>query len=480
MANWDLGELARAAGADIRGGELPVSVEAVGTDSRSLPSACLFVALRGERFDGHDFVPNAVAAGARAILIDARGDDQLPVLGVPRLIADDTLIALGAVATHARHQHAKPVVAVTGSNGKTTTKELCAAALGVGGEVHKTAGNLNNLIGVPLTLLAWPDAAWAGVVEMGMNAPGEIARLTEIASPDVGLITNANRVHLEGLGSVAAVGRAKGELYANLAADAVAVVNIDDPVIAAEALPLAGTRRRITFGWAAEAHVRVVSAVSVADGLSVRFAIDGRNYDATLPLFGPHNAYNAAAALAAGIALGFDSADRVGAMCARLAEVELPAGRLDLIRDLAINGTTTISVIDDTYNANPDSMAAAFAAQTALAGDARRIAVLGDMFELGADAAALHRDVGAAAASAGVELLFALGALGGELAAGAQAGGADAHAFDDISSLLAALDGSLRDGDWLLVKGSRGMRMERVVAHLKALAASAAGSAPRD
>ena len=190
MTAWELGALARAAEGEIRGGGLPVRVQAVGTDSRSLPPASLFVALRGDRFDGHAFVPQAVKAGALAVVVDEQGDKALAGLGVPRVVVRDTLVALGDMAHYVRSLSGRPAAAVTGSNGKTTTKELLAAALAVRGPVHKTTGNLNNLIGMPLTLFGWPADAWAAVLEMGMNAPGEIARLVAVAAPQVGVITN--------------------------------------------------------------------------------------------------------------------------------------------------------------------------------------------------------------------------------------------------------------------------------------------------
>jgi UDP-N-acetylmuramoyl-tripeptide--D-alanyl-D-alanine ligase len=445
MSGWELGALA---------------LEAVGTDSRSLPPACLFVALRGERFDGHRFCAEAVRAGATAVMVDRKGAADCGVTGVPLLIVADTQRALGDMAAHVRREHGKPAVAVTGSNGKTTTKELTAAALSARGPVHKTQGNLNNLIGVPQTLFAWPSGAWAGVIEMGMNAPGEIARLTEITAPDVGLITNVAPAHLEGLGTVDAIGRAKGELFAGLSAKAVAVVNADDEVIQRVAAPLLGSQRRITFGRAANADVRVAEAVPSPAGLRTKLVIDGRTVTVELPLPGSHNAVNAAAAAAAAWALGLEPE----AIAAALGRVVVPGGRLRVLRGLRDG---SLSVIDDTYNANPGSMTAAFRTLGELAAGARRIAVLGDMFELGPTAPALHRGVGEAAGTSGVTHLFALGPNAGETAAGARANGAAAESFPSIEPLLAALDALVKPGDWLLVKGSRGMKMERVVQHLE-------------
>ncbi len=459
MKGLDLGALARAAEAQVVGGPLPEGVRAVGTDSRALPPDCLFAALRGERFDGHGFVKQAVQQGARAVLIDARGAAELGELPVPRLIVADTQKALGDMARALRRAWKKPVAAVTGSNGKTTTKEMLAAALAERGPVHRTAGNLNNLIGLPLTVFAWPSDAWAGVLEMGMNVPGEIARLTEIAEPDVGVITMVGPAHLEGLGSVDGVGRAKGELFAGLPEGATGVVNLDDQVIVRVAAPLLAKRRRLTFGRSPKADVAVLSTSPRPAGLAARLAVQGEPLELELPLVGAHNALNAAAALAAGLALGLSARE----LARGLSKTAVPGGRLRMARGEARG----IGLIDDTYNANPASMRAAFAALGDVAGGARRVAVLGSMYELGKEAAALHHEVGLEAARSGVAWLLALGEHGPELARGAEAGGARGAAFPDIEALMKALDAGLKKGDWVLVKGSRGMKMERVVRFLE-------------
>ena len=454
MTRWDLGALARAAGSTTRGGALPESVEAVGTDSRSLPPASLFVALRGERFDGHEFCAAAATAGAHVVMVDEAGDARLAALPVPRLVVRDTLAALGDMARSARRALAKPAVAVTGSNGKTTTKEMVAAILGERGPVHKTTGNLNNLIGLPLTVFAWPESAWAAVLEMGMSVPGEIARLCDIGAPDVGIITMVGPAHLQGLGSIEAVARAKGELYAGLAAGATAVVNADDPVIGAVAVPLLGKKPRLSFGRAKGADVQVLAVESRALGLTLALSIAGARVEVELPLVGPHNAQNAAAAAAAAHALGM-STDEIAR---GLAKVRVPGGRLRVVRETC----RQVAVIDDTYNANPASMRAAFEALRSVA-TGRRVAVLGDMLELGPDSPRLHREVGAAAAILGIGTLFAVGEQAEQVAAGAHERGAEARAFATMDALLGALPSALHGGDWVLGKGSRGMKMERVV-----------------
>lgn len=461
---WSLDELARACEAEVRGGELPGLIEAVGTDSRSLPPASLFVALRGEHFDGHDFVQTAVEQGAQAILIDKGGAADCATLEefeVPVLVVEDTLQAYGDIAGYHRRSLARPVVAVTGSNGKTTTKELIAAALGPRGSVHKTQGNFNNLIGVPKTLLDWQGEEWGAVVEMGMSVPGEIARLSSMGAPSVGVITNVAAAHLEGLGSLESVARAKGELFERLPDNAVGVVNLDDPLIASVCAPLLGKRDRLTFGEAASADVRVCRFGSTAAGLRVELEVTGRILDLELPLSGLHNAYNCAAAVASCVALG----STLDSIQEGITGVKVPGSRLRLLRDLPVG----VNVIDDTYNANPASMNAAFATLGELGEGVRRVAVLGEMFELGEQAAALHESVGRDAAERGVHWVLGFGEHAEEIARGAQEGGAQGAAFEDIEALQETLCEGLLDDDWILVKGSRGMRMERIVQYLEGL-----------
>ena len=459
MKTWDLGALARAAGAQVSGGALPVSVKAVGTDSRSLPPASLFVALRGERFDGHQFVSAVVKAGAVAVCVDKTFAASARDVGVPMLVVDDTLRALGDLARGIRLSEPGPVVAVTGSNGKTTTKELIAAALSPRGPVHKTQGNLNNLIGVPLTLVARPEGTWAQVIEMGMNARHEIDRLALIAVPDVGVITTVGPAHLEGLGTIENVARAKAELFEMLPEKSTAVVNADDPLIMGVAVPFAAKRPRLTFGRAPGCDVRIVKSAGEKDGSRVTLSIAGKEVEVALPLAGSHNVANAAAAAACAHALGLDAQE----IALGLASVKVPGGRQRVLRDLP----SGVSVIDDTYNANPQSMIASFATLADLApAGARRIAVVGDMFELGDTAPALHREVGEAAARSGIAWVLALGPNASETAAGARDHGAQAEAFGDIEALNRTLVSGMRRGDWITVKGSRGMKMERVVDHL--------------
>ncbi|MEO0811555.1 MAG: UDP-N-acetylmuramoyl-tripeptide--D-alanyl-D-alanine ligase [Myxococcota bacterium] len=455
MASWDLGALARAAEGHSPGGGLPKEVQAVGTDTRSLPSGSLFVALRGERFDGHAFLQQAADGGAIAAVVDRDGVPPKPPM--PLIVVDDTLVALGRIARYVRRTHSGPVVGVTGSNGKTTTKELIARAISPAGEPHKTQGNLNNRIGVPFTLFDWSQQ-WAAVVEMGMNEPGEIAELTRIAEPNVGVITVVGPAHIEKLGSIENIARAKGELFQTLSPDSVAVVNADDALIETIAVPLLRGQRVVRFGQSENAEIRLSSAEADGESTLLSVEVRGASHRMRLPLAGVHNAMNAAAALACAVALDIDPGEAAQAM----EQVSLPGSRLVIRRDLGPG----VSILDDSYNANPQSMSAAFQTLQTLSGG-RRIAVLGDMLELGDQARPLHRDTGDNAVASGISWVLALGQYASDVAEGANAAGGRGDAFVTMDALLAALDAELRPGDWLVVKGSRGMRMERVVRHLE-------------
>lgn len=429
----------------------------VTTDSRRPVGGALFVALRGERFDAHDFVPQALRDGAVAALVDR------PLDSVDRdrlLIVDDTLIALGALAAHVRRRCPMRVVAVTGSNGKTTTKEMvaaiCTAAYAPHGKVLKTEGNLNNLIGLPLTLLRADGDEVVGVLEMGMNQPGEIARMTEIARPDVAVVTNVGRAHLERLGSLAGVAAAKGELYAGLPNESVIAVNLDDEWVRRIAAPFPG--RRVTFGTNGDVQAAAIRDRGV-DGIDLELVVGDERRAVHLAHVGVHNVSNALAAAAVAHALGIG----VDAIVAGLGKPPAAAMRMQ-VRKLA-NGVT---VINDAYNANPESTAAALQAVRLLPG--RSVAVLGDMWELGAESGGAHREIGARAAALGFDEVFAVGSHAPDVCAGAHDGGMEPgriHAFATPAAASSSIIATWRSGDVVLVKGSRGMRMEEVVRALE-------------
>ncbi len=447
---------ARAIGASAMGPD--VEFTRVETDSRKLAPGCLFVALKGERFDGHDFVTQALKQGAAAVMLQARQGQPLAPLPetATALLVDDTRLALGRLAAWHRSQMPARVAAITGSNGKTTVKEMlaaiCQAQVGEAG-VLATRGNLNNDIGMPLTLLGLTPAHRYAVIEMGMNHPGELDYLTHLARPDVALVNNALRAHLAGLGSVEAVARAKGEIYAGLAADGIAIFNADD-VHAGLWRSLNQGRACLAFGTHPQADVRILENGQADPAAGFRLSLDtprGR-IETRLQVPGAHNRSNAAAAAAAALGLGLPAE----AIARGLAAYAGTRGRLQF--HVCPGGTR---LIDDSYNANPDSVLAAIGVLAQQPG--RRILVLGDMGELGPEAAALHREVGEKARTAGIDKLLGLGDMTRHSVQGFGPGG---RHFTQRQALLAALEDELGPQLSVLVKGSRFMAMEQVVQSL--------------
>jgi UDP-N-acetylmuramoyl-tripeptide--D-alanyl-D-alanine ligase len=431
---------ARYSGPDVR-------FAGISTDTRTLAVDNMFFALTGPRFDGHDYLDAAQARGAAAAAVSRPVTTTLPLLQVA-----DTRLALGQLARHWRGRFDIPVVGITGSNGKTTVKEMVTAILGQRGAVLSTRGNLNNDIGVPLTLAGLAQEHRSAVVEMGANHAGEIAYLARLAQPTVGIVTNAGPAHLEGFGSIEGVARAKGELFAELSGDAVAVINADDH-FAELWRGLASGRQVLSFGLQSGADVTADWRVA-AQGTELNLRTPDGAARVQLPLLGRHNVLNALGATAAALAVGASLQDvRQG-----LESLAGVAGRLQ--RKPRADGGL---VIDDSYNANPASLRAAIDVLGALPGE--RWLVLGDMGELGADAAALHAEIGAYVRAAGIDRLFTLGVFSARAAA---ACGDRAQAFDDFESLMAALRHDLRAEVTVLVKGSRYMGMERVVQALTA------------
>jgi UDP-N-acetylmuramoyl-tripeptide--D-alanyl-D-alanine ligase len=425
-----------------------VRFTAVSTDTRSIAPGDLFIALRGEHFDGAQFVAQAAQAGAVAAIV--KEGSVLEEVGCPVLFVPDTRLALGKLAAYWRRQFDIPLLAVTGSNGKTTVKEMLAAILSAhAGEeaVLATRGNLNNDIGMPLTLLKLRAQHRYAVIEMGMNHPGEIAYLTHLAQPDVALVNNASGAHLQGLGSVEGVARAKGEIFAGLQGSGTAVINADD-AHAGLWRTLADKHR--VFDFALE-HNAAVKGEWQAQGFGgeLRAFTPAGELRVVLQVPGEHNARNALAAATAALAVHVPIATIERA----LESFGGVAGRLQ--RKQALGGAT---LIDDTYNANPASMHAALEVLAQATG--KRIFVLGDMGELGDNAAQFHREIGIAARELGIEKLYALGTLSAQ--AVAEFGNAATH-FADVEGLLAVLEQELDAQTTVLVKGSRFMKMERVV-----------------
>lgn len=446
----------------VLGGQASADVRfaSVGTDSRRVSAGELFVALRGERFDGHAFVEAAGVAGAAAAMVDRDWVDERRDRSLPVLVVDDTRVALGRLAADWRARLDIALIGVTGSNGKTTVKEMCRAIMqaemhlsGHGDDVVlATEGNLNNDIGLPLTLLGLRPRHRVAVIEMGMNRPGEIALLASLARPTVAVVTNAQRAHLLGLGSVTRIAEEKGAIYSGLGDTGVAVINADD-VHAAYWSGLNAGRRVVTFAMLNPADVKGDSSVH---GLNTELKLTTPAGEVTIALRvpGQHNARNAlgatAACLAAGASLRAVSEGLRGFRGAR--------GRLQV--GPGLNGAT---VIDDSYNANPDSVRAAIDVLTATPG--RRILVLGDMGEIGDTSAQVHDEIGGYAKSMGVDALYGHGDM--SVVAVRNFGDGGTH-YKTLEALIEALTHELDENTVVLVKGSRFMRMERVVAALAA------------
>jgi len=442
-----LSQAAQALHATMSG--VDVRFTAVSTDTRTIQQGDLFIALKGENFDGAKFVAQAAQAGAVAAVVNA--DSVIDGALCPLIRVADTRIALGKLAAHWRSQFDIPLVAITGSNGKTTVKEMLSAILrtATGSEetVLATQGNFNNDIGMPLTLLKLRAQHRYAVIEMGMNHFGEIDYLTHLARPNVAVVNNATGAHLQGLGSIEGVARAKGEIFAGLVSDGTAVINADD-THAALWRKLADKHRVFDFALGNAAAVKGKWVVQGFGG-AIQARTPAGEMKLVLQVPGEHNARNALAAATAALALHVPLTTIVKGLEA----FGGVAGRLQ--RKQALRGAI---VIDDTYNANPASMHAALEVLAQAAG--KRIFVLGDMGELGDDAVQFHHEIGVAARELGIERMFALGAMS---AAAVSEFGAGAQHFADIEALQMALEKEMDAQTTVLVKGSRFMKMERVV-----------------
>lgn len=451
MAEFTVQEILTATSGELLTGPFEARVQGVSTDSRTLRRGEAFLALRGEKYDGHDFTGQALAAGASALIVEEKMDFP-PGVAVIRVAS--TLLALGKLAAYHRQRFSVQVIGVTGSNGKTTTKEMIGALLEEKYKVLKSAMNYNNEVGLPLTLLKMKPPTEVVVLEMGMRGEGEIAYLAGLARPTVGVVTNVGVSHMELLGSREAIARAKGELIASLNREGLAVLNADDPYVRAMQGLFPG--RSVFYGFEEEAEpdLRAVAVRPAGGGQEVEVAGKWGPFTFFLPLPGRHNVANALAAAATALSFGL-SPGQVAAGFKKLPPVD---------KRLRILETRGITVIDDTYNADPDSVQKALEVLGKMKG--RKIAVLGDMLELGEISGQAHRETGNMVADYGCTALFAYGPRSEETVAAAAEAGVFSRHYADKKRLIRDLKNYLAPGDHVLVKGSRGMKMEEIVEEL--------------
>jgi UDP-N-acetylmuramoyl-tripeptide--D-alanyl-D-alanine ligase len=439
-------------------GDPQTPLTGVSTDSRSIKPGELFFALRGERFDGHHFVAKALQRGGRGAVVDQEGygiaDETIAIIQVA-----DTLQALGDLANLWRRKHPIPLIAVVGSNGKTTTKEMVAGILERKDTVLKNPGNLNNLIGLPLSLLQMNSNDRVAVLEMGMNRTGEILRLTQIAEPDLGIVTNIGPVHLEGVGSIEGVMKAKGELLEGMGAHGSLIFNADDHRVVELSKQFHGGKTAFAIKNPAD---WIATDIYTREDGGVSFQLTGPfgKIPIAMKLMGRYQVYNALAAAAAVSHLGVG----IEEIQEGLETFQPPPMRMELI-----TVKKGIKIINDAYNANPPSMESALRTLTEIT-EGRKIAVLGDMWELGESAQQAHRELGRQIKEYGIDLLFLLGQFAPHVAHGAREAGMTPEAIyikEDHHAVSLLLAQTLRKGDWVLVKGSRIMSMEKIITELR-------------
>jgi len=452
-------EVLRATGGRLLQGEERAFFQGISTDSRMVGEGELFIALKGPRFDGHHFALKALEKKAGGVVIEEDKTGDIRWNGYrPKavIVVKDTLRALGDLARERRRRYRAPVVALTGSNGKTTTKEMISACLETTFPILKTRENLNNLIGLPLTLLNLTEKERVVILEMGMNVPGEIRRLTEIAEPDVGLITNIQIVHLEGMGSLERVREEKGELFRRMRRDGTILVNQNDPHVIDLASEFSG--QKITFGVEKSADVMAKEIrLRGAEGTSFNLILEGEEIEVSLPLLGRHFVPNALSAIAVASLFGVEvkkakeALERFRPFPMRMEIIHLEGGKI---------------LINDAYNANPRSMELALETLAEIKGKGRAIAVLGDMLELGDFTEEAHRQIGEKVEELSIDLLLTMGEKAPLVVESAVRHGFEpkrTRVMESHSEAISILKEVVQEGDWILIKGSRRMAMEKIV-----------------
>jgi len=452
-------EVLRATGGRLLQGEERAFFQGISTDSRMVGEGELFIALKGPRFDGHHFALKALEKKAGGVVIEEDKTGDIRWNGYrPKavIVVKDTLRALGDLARERRRRYRIPVVALTGSNGKTTTKEMISACLETTFPILKTRENLNNLIGLPLTLLNLTEKERVVILEMGMNVPGEIRRLTEIAEPDVGLITNIQIVHLEGVGSLERVREEKGELFRRMRRDGTILVNQNDPHVIDLASEFSG--QKITFGVEKSADVMAKEIrLRGAEGTSFNLILEGEEIEVSLPLLGRHFVPNALSAIAVASLFGIEvkkakeALERFRPFPMRMEIIHLEGGK---------------TLINDAYNANPRSMELALETLAEIKGKGRAIAVLGDMLELGDFTEEAHRQIGEKVEELSIDLLLTMGEKAPLVVESAVRHGFEpkrTRVMESHSEAISILKEVVQEGDWILIKGSRRMAMEKIV-----------------
>ena len=447
-------QIAQFAGASLSSGDGTVVVTKISTDSRTIKPGDLFVALRGENFDAHDFIESTAKSGATGALVDRNWNGNVPKKFV-LIRATDTLQAYQELAANYRRSLTLKVIAITGSNGKTSTKDFAASVLARKFRVTKTEGNFNNHVGLPRTILEAASEHEVGVWEIGMNHPGEIAALSKIAAPNAAIITNIGMAHIEFIGSREAIAGEKGALAEAIGPEGTVILNADDPF--SEGIG-ARTRAKVVFAGTIDGAVRGIEIRQSADGSEFTILEGAHRCRAQLPVAGLHMVQNALLAVAAGRAFGLS----IEECAAGLAAAPLTKARLQIKE---IGG---VQFLDDSYNANPDSMKAALRTLLELDAAGKRIAVLGEMRELGAESERGHRDVGEAAATFGVDQLITIGDAAELIARGARSAGLDKVSSVRSTGEAADLLGEIAEpGDLVLIKGSRAARTEEVIEHFR-------------